>query len=61
MPISQEVKESLKGQAFCPKCGFNWIDAVVSLNEPDGSFNKAEAINIIENCGLCSIRFQEDK
>ena len=55
------VRETLKQQALCPKCGVDWLELKKSLGEHIASINYSLALLIIFNCNVCSERFKEGK
>ena len=52
------VRESLKAQSLCPKCGANWVEIEDSLYETIASENYQIARIIIDNCEVCGERFK---
>ena len=58
MTIPAVVKESLKQQVECPKCGINWNEVEDCLHSPIGSDNRELFTAITTNCPICRLRFE---
>jgi len=58
--ISEKVKQSLRAQDTCPKCGASWKELSSSLHESMDSPNWYIALTIIRNCKVCQLRFSTE-
>ena len=75
MLVSEKVRESLSQIDTCPGCGGDWYQMGKWLKEPlvwemwpsgvGGTFfrsqNHQKALDLIQKCTLCQIRFKEEK
>jgi len=55
------VKESLKQQSECPRCGANWKIIPDMLADGMQSWNYQLAMTIISNCDVCRARFEKER
>ena len=60
MIITEEIKQSLQSQVFCPKCGVSYKALEDSLYEGLNSENYQIARTIINNCKICQMRFDKE-
>jgi len=54
------VRQSLKVQGECPKCGVSWRAVEDMLHDGINSDNYQTALVITANCDICRMRFSEE-